>query len=58
MLVTEARDLFEGGPDPDWRRYWTAQPLPYRIQPWSPGMAEANFLARFHMLNDAVRRGQ
>lgn len=44
LLMTEARDLMAPAPEP-----WNipAEPLPGRIEPWSPERAKEAFLARF-----------
>ncbi len=44
LLATELRDLMAPPPEP-----WAlrAEPLPGRIEPWSPAEAERAFLARF-----------
>lgn len=47
LLSTEARDLMSPH-HPDWRQ--TAEPLPFRIEPWSPKKAESEFLNRFEIL--------
>lgn len=57
MLVTEARDLFRYGPDPDWSKWWKATPQPGRIRPMSPEQIEPLFLAKFHRLREQVRDG-
>lgn len=51
LLTTEARDL-RPGPTPGWTGVQpeTIEPLPGRIHPWTPGDAEAFFLARFRLL--------
>jgi hypothetical protein len=44
LLATEARDLL--GPKPaEWG--WMPDPLPGRIEPWTPRLAEVTFLERF-----------
>lgn len=48
LLATEARDLMG---DPDWRRSGGYDPLPVRIEPWTPERARSEFLARFAELN-------
>lgn len=48
LLATEVRDLMHGR-----RHYWkkiNAAPLPERIRPWGPDVAESEFLRRFEML--------
>lgn len=56
ILYTEARDLFSGV-HPSWQ--WGFEPLPQRIRPMSPEMAERAFLARFDELfrGTEVRHG-
>jgi 5'-deoxynucleotidase YfbR-like HD superfamily hydrolase len=52
LLATERRDLLAASP-----RKWTldVEPLPERIEPWTPEQAEQMFLYRFHALNSARR---
>lgn len=47
LLATEARDLMSPL-HPDWRS--PAEPLPFKIDPWTPKQAEENFLKRFNEL--------
>jgi uncharacterized protein len=50
LLATEARDLM-APLHPEWARWIEAiTPLPERIVPWPPVLAEAMFLGRFHEL--------
>lgn len=47
LLATEARDLMSPL-HPDWRQ--PTEPLPFKIEPWSPQQAQENFLKRFNEL--------
>lgn len=47
LLATEARDLMSPL-HPDWRQ--PVEPLPFKIDPWTPQQAEENFLKRFNEL--------
>jgi len=44
LLATEARDLMSPR-HPDWKQ--PAEPLPFKIESWSPQQAKDNFLKRF-----------
>jgi uncharacterized protein len=47
LLATEARDLMQPL-HPDWRQ--PVEPLPFKIEAWSPQQAKDNFLKRFSEL--------
>ncbi len=47
LLATEARDLMSPL-HPDWRQ--PVEPLPFKIEPWTPEQAKENFLKRFNEL--------
>jgi hypothetical protein len=47
-LATEKRDLMPDGPE--WLLLAGVDPLPERIEPWSPQMSELMFVARFNTL--------
>ena len=44
LLMTEKRDLMKAEPNP-WEDI--AEPLPERIDPWLPEVAEESFLSRY-----------
>ena len=48
LLVTEKRDLMP--PSPDWLAFAGVEPLPEKIVPWSPKLAELTFMQRFDVL--------
>ena len=56
MLATEKRDLMPRRDDDDviWAMLRGVEPLPFTIEPWSPGEARARFLHRFAFLTQGV----
>lgn len=56
MLATEKRDLMPRRDDDDvvWSMLKGVEPLPFTIEPWTPGEARARFLHRFAFLTQGV----
>jgi hypothetical protein len=55
LLATEVRDLMFNRPA-HWRKL-VEKPLPERIRPWPPDVAEYEFLRRFRLLSGGTRHG-
>jgi hypothetical protein len=55
LLATEVRDLMFNRPA-HWRKL-TEKPLPDRIRPWPPDVAEYEFLRRFRLLTGGKSHG-
>lgn len=49
LLATERRDLMKESEKP-WN--WLPDPLDYEITPWTPGIAQSEFINRYHELTN------